>query len=371
MILDARLPIVIAGLGAADARDAIEKMASLIGALLATTGPAKGWFDGNPSSIGLAGGYAHRLGQEAFASADLVIAIGTSLSAETVRSGQLFPDAQLLKVDIDPFPAQEDCSGGHGWAPGSMQPHHLVLGDARLTVEAISSLLEARGHLSRGFRDHEVFAALQERDQRQDDLAEAAWVLEKGTVDPRRVIIKLDELLPKECIVFIGGGHFMNFPLMFLNGFRSRRFFYTPAKSFGIIGQALTMGCGAALGNRDVPVVVFEGDGSTMMNIQELDTAARYGARFLLFVMNDAAMEFQAMRRRGHDPKWGLIPTPSFASLATSFGLVGHDVRSEDEIEPAVRSFLAGSGTHVVDVHCDRNVSSPASRSSPRGLRTP
>ena len=58
----------------------MEELAERTGALLATTLPARGIFDHNPFSIGIAGGYAHEIAREIGAQADLVVVIGATLS---------------------------------------------------------------------------------------------------------------------------------------------------------------------------------------------------------------------------------------------------------------------------------------------------
>ena len=104
----AKRPIIIAGRGAvvADVGALIEQVAAQCGALLATTLPAKGMFDGNEFGIGIAGGFASELAYELFNGCDLVVAIGASLSQHTVHGGKLFPNAFVVQIDLNPLGLQ-------------------------------------------------------------------------------------------------------------------------------------------------------------------------------------------------------------------------------------------------------------------------
>ena len=77
----------------------MEELAERTGALLATTLPARGMFDHNPFSIGIAGGYAREIAREIGAQADLVVVIGASLNYYTVDGGHMFPKAEVAQIE--------------------------------------------------------------------------------------------------------------------------------------------------------------------------------------------------------------------------------------------------------------------------------
>jgi thiamine pyrophosphate-dependent acetolactate synthase large subunit-like protein len=78
----AKRPIILGGRGVlrAGAREAVLRLADRCGAVLAHTLPARGLFDDHEFAIGCAGSYITTLGMELFQSADVVLAVGTSLS---------------------------------------------------------------------------------------------------------------------------------------------------------------------------------------------------------------------------------------------------------------------------------------------------
>src|SRR6266511_5050891 len=104
-LAQAKCPIILAGRGVmrAGAAKEVEALAEQSGALLATTLLARGMFDHNPFSVGIAGGFARDIAHEVGAQADLVVAIGTSLNYYTIDGGNMFTNAEVLPVDTEPL----------------------------------------------------------------------------------------------------------------------------------------------------------------------------------------------------------------------------------------------------------------------------
>jgi acetolactate synthase-1/2/3 large subunit len=105
MLARAKCPIFLAGRGVmrAGAQAAVEELAERTGALLATTLLARGMFDHHPFSIGIAGGFARDIARELGQRADLVVAIGSSLSYYAVDGGSMFPNATVVQIDTEPL----------------------------------------------------------------------------------------------------------------------------------------------------------------------------------------------------------------------------------------------------------------------------
>jgi acetolactate synthase-1/2/3 large subunit len=179
----AHRPIIIAGRGAirSGARAAIEEVAQTSGALLATTLRARGMFDHNPFSIGVAGGFASELAREVFAESDLVIAVGASLAYYTVDGGALFPRAFVAQIDDRP----------RGLKDGLPAADLFVRADAKAGMEALARELAWRG-TKMGFRSLKLAQRIA---QATPDTAQ--FPIAPGTFDPRHVIAELDRIIPR------------------------------------------------------------------------------------------------------------------------------------------------------------------------------
>jgi thiamine pyrophosphate-dependent acetolactate synthase large subunit-like protein len=136
LVAGAKRVVVMAGLGAveAGAGAACVALADRLGALLATTLPARGLFVGHPFNLNVAGGFATETARDCFAEADLVIAVGTSLSHHNADGGKLWPKAHVLQIDTEPATL----------AQGRIAAHDHLRADARLGVEAIVAALAPR-----------------------------------------------------------------------------------------------------------------------------------------------------------------------------------------------------------------------------------
>ena len=110
--------------------------------------------------------------------------------------------------------------------------------------------------------------------------------------------------------------------------------------------------------------MVFEGDGGAMMHVQAMETAARYGARVLVVVLNDGALgaEYHNLVAEGYQPDLSLTPDPDLAGLARHFGCRGAIVDDLDRLPDLVGEFLSGGGPMLVDARVSRTVVSRPTR---------
>jgi len=104
ILRDSKRPVLLAGLGAvaAEAGTACRQLAQQVGALLATTLPARGLFHDDPYCLGIAGGFSPDVARQYLQQADLIIAIGTKLTRHTTDQGKLWAAEQVLHIDLEP-----------------------------------------------------------------------------------------------------------------------------------------------------------------------------------------------------------------------------------------------------------------------------
>ncbi|WP_309245996.1 thiamine pyrophosphate-dependent enzyme [Verrucosispora sioxanthis] len=177
-----------------------------------------------------------------------MVTFGAGLNRWTADHGALFPDAVVVSVDVDP------AAIGARWPVAAADPF------AGLAVESTAD-----------------------------------------RIDPRAFIRICAGRLPRERTTVVGVGHFGGWPNLLLDSAATDRSFVAPWE-FGSIGVGLPFAVGAAVGRPDRPVVAFEGDGSLLTGLGELDTLARVGAPVLLVLLDDAA--YGAEVRNGTSPRW-------------------------------------------------------------------
>jgi acetolactate synthase-1/2/3 large subunit len=343
----AHRPIIIAGRGAirSGAQAAIEDVAQISGALLATTLRARGMFDHNPYSIGVAGGFASELARELFAESDLVIAVGASLAYYTVDGGALFPRAFVAQIDDRP----------RGLKDGLPAADLFVRADAKAGMEALSGELAGRG-TKMGFRSLRLAQRIA---QATPDTAQ--FPIEAGTFDPRHVITELDRVIPKDWEMVSGSGHSAYFQTHMCG--RSPEQFHA-LREFGAIGNSISIATGVASARSNGNVVLIEGDGSLLMHIQELETLKRHRLRMLICVLNDGAYgaEVHKLRQDGLDDSVAIFGRPDFGAIARGFGLRGATIKDLSQFSPLMQDFDAQETAEIWNIPISDQVMSPTMR---------
>lgn len=345
-------PLVLAGAGAvaADARTSLLALADRLGAPVATTFGAKGWLDDAPHHLGLAGGLALDATRSLLRTADAVVLVGASLNDHTTDHGRLFASASLVRIDHRP------AALARPWP----RPAVGLLGDAAAACARLVAAWPPRCDTDPPARWWSPAAADRTADARLVQLDRHPVTVEPGTVDPRRLLLALDRLLPDDADLVIGGGHFMAFAAQYLTNRSGRRRFHL-VFDFMCTGQAVPAAIGAAVARPERPVVAIEGDASFLMHVQELETAARSGIGLLVVVLNDGALgaEYHALAAAGCDPTHAVVPTPDLGGVARSLGGVGRRLDAVDQVADVVRWFDPRNGPHVVDCAVSRQVVGP------------
>jgi acetolactate synthase I/II/III large subunit len=341
--------VVLAGLGAveAGAAAACRALAARMGGLLSTTLPARGLFHDDPFCIGISGSYTPEAGLDYLAQADLVIAVGCSLAYHAGGGGQLWPKAKMLQVDIDPVAVSQ----------GQEVARHHLRADARLGVEALMAALPTRSERKSGSWRSDAMAA-RIRDSKPDS---HVFEIEPGLLDPRDVVEALEKTLPQDWEMVNSGGHCSWFFAQMPS--RPQEKFLT-IREFGAIGNGVSFAMGVAAARPDRTVVLFDGDGSLMMHVQELETIKRHRLNILIVVMNDGAYgsELHKFRSEGMPEDGSVFGYCDFAGIARGFGLPGKTFKNLDDLPKLVAEFAASGGPAIWDFHVSDKVVSPTIR---------
>lgn len=339
--------IVMGGLGAvaAGAGPACAQLADRLDGLLATTLPARGLFHDHPFNLNVAGGFSSEIARECFAEADLVIAVGGSLASHNADAGKLWPQAKLLHIDINPVTTSQ----------GRKASDAQLQADARLGVEALLDGLPQRDEI---WRSQALAAEIRTR-----PFDSTIFEITEGTLDPRDVVAGIEEHLPRGSQLVNSSGHcscfFAHMPS------RPQTEFLT-IREFGAIGNGISFAMGVAAAHPQQPVVLFDGDGSLLMHVQELETIARHGLRVIVFVINDGAYgsEIHKLRADGLPDDGAVFGRPDFAAMARGFGITGLRLDDLSNLPSIIDQVMTDGGSAVIDVPvCDQVISPVIQRS--------
>jgi len=331
LLQHARRPLIIAGRGAvlAGARDELERLGAITGALLATSAPANGLFAGLPYALGISGGFASPFAATLLPQADVVLATGASVNHWTTRHGRLISStAKLAQIDIE------------ARALGLNQPADVtMLADAAAAARMLSDELERRGHRATGWRSEEMahdIAANRWARGRYDDASTEEWI------DPRTLSIALEGRLPADKVVAVDSGHFLGYPAMFLTVPDARAWVFP--NGFQSVGLGLGNSIGAAIARPNRPTVAAIGDGGAFMALAEIETAARLGLKLLVLIYDDSAYgaEVHHFAPMGHDVSLVQFPDADLAAIARASGAQAATIRRTEDLD-VVDSWLSES----------------------------
>jgi acetolactate synthase-1/2/3 large subunit len=131
---------------------------------------------------------------------------------------------------------------------------------------------------------------------------------------------------------------------------------------FGAMGWAIGAAIGAAMADPRGPVVCLTGDGSYLMNGQEITVAVAEQLPVIFVILNDSAlgMVMHGQRMAGAEQIGFEIPKVDFALLAQALGVPSLVVRSDEELEAVdLDAIFARRGPTLIDVRVDREVQPP------------
>ncbi|MBD8527260.1 acetolactate synthase 2 catalytic subunit [Pseudomarimonas arenosa] len=125
----------------------------------------------------------------------------------------------------------------------------------------------------------------------------------------------------------------------------------------GTMGFGVPAAMGVALGCPGRTVICVSGDGSIMMNIQELATLRRYQIPVKIVLLDNSALgmvrQWQELFFTERYSEVDLSDNPDFAMLARAFGIDAYSIDRRDQVEPALRQLLATEGPCLLHVKID------------------
>jgi acetolactate synthase-1/2/3 large subunit len=280
----------------------------------------------HPLSLGMPGMHGTGYANLALRHCDLLLAVGTRLDDRiTGRLEGFVPRAKLVHVDVD-------ASEINKILPSAVP----VVGDAKPVLAAL-----VRGAAAWPERpDHGPWLSLVESFKRRFPLGYSS----RGDVLAAPRVIQAIGRLDDEAVIVTGVGQHQMFTALYYPFKRPRTFI--SSGGLGTMGFGLPAALGAKLGRPEATVICVDGDGSFLMNVQELATAVRYRIGVVVVILNNTYLgmvrQWQDMflgRRRSQTG----LECPPYDRVAQAFGAFGRRVARPDDLEPALDWALAQS----------------------------
>jgi acetolactate synthase-1/2/3 large subunit len=334
MIATAERPLLYIGGGVvkSGAQEQLRQFIECTRIPVTTTLMALGTLDRNsPLNLGMLGMHGARYTNLAVDECDLLIAIGARFDDRaTGRPDRFATHAKIIHVDID---AQE---------LGKIKPATLAIhDDARTAIYALHS------------RVHSICPATWTR--HLVDLRRAHPLLmpmHEQLCTPYGIIRAVGELAPADAIVATDVGQHQMWAAQAYPFRQTTR--WLTSGGLGTMGFGLPAAIGAALAEPDSTVICFTGDGSLLMNIQELATLSELDLNVKIVLLDNAAYGLVKQQQElfyGRRLVASTFMQPSnFVAIARAFGIPACDLAHVDAAERLLTAAMRSPGPALIRV---------------------
>ena len=179
-----------------------------------------------------------------------------------------------------------------------------------------------------------------------------AYNHEANTILPQQLIETVSKLVDDDTIVVTDVGQHQMWAAQFFNSRKPRQFL--TSGGLGTMGYGLPAAMGAKLAKPEHKVVVFTGDGSVMMNIQELATMADNNIDVKIVLLHNSVLGMVYQWQKlfyGHRFSNTIMDTKvDFVKLAEAMGIKGVRIQGLEGFEANLQAALEGEGATLIDV---------------------
>lgn len=335
MINAARRPVLYLGGGAINASDAVRQLAEKASLPTTMTLMALGMLPkAHPLSLGMLGMHGARSTNYILQEADLLIVLGARFDDRAIgKTEQFCPNAKIIHVDIDRAELGK-----------IKQPHVAIQGDV---AEVLAQLIPQTDASDRADW-RQLVADLQKE-------FPGAIPTEGDPLSHYGLINAVAACVDDSAIITTDVGQHQMWTAQAYPLNRPRQ--WLTSGGLGTMGFGLPAAVGAALANPDRKVICFSGDGSLMMNIQEMATAAENQLDVKIILMNNQALGLVHQQQSLFYTQGVFAATYpgtiDFMQIAAGFGLHTCDLNAEADPHAALQAAISRPGPALIHVRID------------------
>ncbi len=351
LIVDAKRPVLYAGGGiiSAEAHAELKTFVEKTNVPIATTLMGVGAFpETNPLSMQWFGMHGSAYGNWAVDQCDLLLCFGARFDDRiTGDTKQFAAQAKIVHIDIDASEHNKN-----------KRVQLAITSDIKFALTRLNELLKAAKFTPPDNKEWHAQIGTWKKDH-------PFRFEESKHIVPQEAVAALYELTKGDAIITTGVGQHQMWAAQFYRFDEPRR--YISSLGLGAMGFGYPAALGAKVACPDKQVIDIDGDGSFVMNIQELATAKieNIAAKAMILNNQHLGMVVQWEDRfygsvRGNtilgdeknvgspDNLPGLYP--DFVKIAEGFGVKGRRVHLKSELKAAIKEMLDHDGPFVLDV---------------------
>ncbi|HIP44960.1 MAG TPA: acetolactate synthase large subunit [Sulfurospirillum arcachonense] len=341
-IANSKRPVLYIGGGAinSNASEAVREFAKITGIPAVETLMARGVMgDENPLLLGMLGMHGCYSANMAMSEADLMIAFGPRFDDRvTGKLSEFAKHARIIHVDIDPSSIGK-----------IVDVDFPIVGDLKNVVEGMIPLVKEKV-------DSTKYKSWRDLLNRYNEIHPLGYEDSDEVLKPQWVIERVGEILGSDAFISTDVGQHQMWTAQFYP-FSFPRQFITSG-GLGTMGFGFPAAIGVKRAFPDKISINFTGDGSILMNVQELMTAVEMKIPVINIILNN---KFLGMVRQWqtffYDKRYSstdIQTQPDFVKLVESFGGVGYKVKTKDEFDKALQDAIDSNKVAFIDVDVDR-----------------
>ena len=345
LIRKAKRPVLYVGGGViiSGASKELKELAELTKIPVTTTNMGKGAFpETHPLALHMLGMHGTYYANMAVYNADLLIAVGARFDDRVTGKIQEFaPEAKIIHIDIDPASISKNITVD---VP--------IVGDVKNVLQKL--VKELKKNTIEWEKARENWLKRIEKWKKEHPLT---YEKSDKIIKPQYVIEEIYNITKGDAIITAGVGQHQMWAAMFYKYSFPRQFLNSGG--LGTMGYGFPAAVGAKIARPEKEVFAIEGDGSFIMNVQDIATAVQYRIPVKVVIINN---EFLGMVRQWqeffYDSRYAsvcLSVQPDFVKLAESFGAVGLRATKPKEVRKVLEEAMSINDRPVIiDMVVDR-----------------
>ena len=283
-------------------------------------------------ALGMAGMHGYPVANTALMNADVILAIGVRFSDRTTGQRNSFASkAKIIHIDMDPAEIDK-AIGSDVW----------LTGDAGQIIDLLRSAVKKR---RRGYAD---WLEHLEEVRKNEPMPKPR---REGAIAAWQVLENLREITGGDAIITTEVGQNQMWTAQHYKVEEPRRF--VTSGGLGTMGFGFPAAIGAAFACPKQPICCIAGDGSLMMNIQELDTCARYDIPVKIILLNNVCLgNVRMWQELFYNKLYSdtvYTKDPDFVKIAEGMGVKGIKASKPEEVRKTLEDALAYKGPVLVD----------------------
>jgi acetolactate synthase-1/2/3 large subunit len=285
--------------------------------------------------LGMHGSYAANM---AMSETDLVIALGARFDDRvTGKLSEFAKNAGVIHVDIDPASISK-----------LVNADYPIVGDVK---NVVLDMLEQVDKV-----DSNNYESWRETIANFDELHPLTYHEDSERIKPQWVIERVGELLGDDANISTDVGQHQMWAAQFYPFTRPRQF--VSSGGLGTMGFGFPAGIGVKAASPDKISINFTGDGSILMNCQELMTSVEKKLPVINIILNNNFLgmvrQWQTLFYDKRHSETDLSVQPDFVKLSEAFGGIGYRVSTKEEFDAALKDAVEKNVVAFIDVVVER-----------------